>query len=128
MESVLLITQIIALLSISALSVYLIIFFVRAKETLVSLQDVLKDFKAGCRPILENMEFITERARSIVVKIDEQVGLAKGSLESVKQAADNLLEMEQRLQMTLEEPVMKISSIVAALINRVSMYFDRSRS
>lgn len=128
MESILLVAQFITLLCVSALSIYLIIFIVRAKDVLNSFQEVLSDFGQRSKPILENLEFITERTRSIVVKIDEQVGLAKGSLESVKQAADNLLEMEQRLRMMLEEPVMRIGSIAAAIINRISRFFDRSRS
>jgi len=126
-ESILLILQIVALLCVSALCVYLIVVLTRAQKVLTSMHENLSEFGQRSKPILENLEYITERTKSIATKIDDQAALAKGSLEAVKKAADNILEMEERIQQTLEEPVLKIGSVVAAIVNRLSAYFDRTR-
>ncbi len=127
MESILLLLQLVALLSVSALCVYLIVVLTSAQKVLKSMHENLSEFGQRSKPILENLEYITERTKSIAVKIDDQAALAKGSLESVKKAADNILGMEERIQQTLEEPVLKIGSVVAAVVNRLSAYFDRTR-
>jgi len=126
-ESILAVVQVVALVSVTSLCIYLVIVLTRAEKVLKLMHENLSEFGQRSKPILENLEFITERTKSIAVKIDDQAALAKGSLESVKKAADNILEMEERIQQTLEEPVLRIGSVVAAIVNRLSAYFDRTR-
>lgn len=127
MESFRSVVEIVALISASALCVYLIVVLVRVREILAVLQKDLADIGEKARPVLENMHVITESLKSISSKVDDHVGLVKGSLESVKQAADNIVAFEQRVQDSIEEPLMRFTSVAGALLGRITAWFGGSR-
>ncbi len=128
MDSLRSIVEVVALISASALCIYLIVVLSRLKEVLTVLQKDLAEIGEKAKPVLENLEVITERLKSIAGKIDDQVGLVKGSIESVKYAADNIMAFEQRIQESLEEPVLRFTSILAALVSRISSFFGSNRN
>ena len=72
MESLLVVAQIVALLCLSALCVYLIIVLLRVRDILVSVEKDLKEMTSRALPVLENLEFITARVKSIstLIKLD----------------------------------------------------------
>lgn len=128
METFRSIVEVIALVSASALCIYLIVVLVRLKELIILLQKDLSEIGAKAKPVFENLEVITGQLKSVSGKIDEQVGLVRGSLESVKNAADNIVAFEQRIQGSLEEPVLRLSAIVGAIVNRIASFFGNART
>jgi methyl-accepting chemotaxis protein len=126
-ETVLKVAQIAALLSIAALCLYLIVTLIRLRDVLTRLQTDLSDIAAKAGPVLDNLGIVTEKLKSITTKIDEQVGLVKGSLESLKRAADNIVMFEEQVQRQLEEPIYRMTSAFGAIVNRFASLFDRFR-
>jgi hypothetical protein len=86
-ETVLQFVQLIALLSLTALSIYLIVI-------LSGLRRDISEFVQGAKPVLENLAFITEKLKSTAQKIDNHVDIVKSSLASLKNVADNVLVLE----------------------------------
>ncbi|MCI0561979.1 MAG: DUF948 domain-containing protein [Nitrososphaera sp.] len=127
METLLSVAQLIALVSVSALCVYLIVVLVRVQDVLGLLQRNLADFNEHAKPVLENLHYITEKFRSISAKIDDQVGVVKESLESIQLAVDNVVAFEERLQQWLEEPVFRLVSSVSAFVNGIVSWIDALR-
>lgn len=128
METFRTVVELVAMISASALCIYLIVVLVRLRELLILMKKDLSDLGEKARPVLDNMHFITDRLRSVSEKIDDQVGLVKGSIESVKEAADNLVSLERRLQENIEEPVMRLAAILGAIVNRVAAFFGGTRT
>lgn len=128
METFRTVVEIVALISVSALCIYLIIVLVRTREVLTVMKKDLEDLGTKAGPVLENLGVITEHLKSVSEKVDDQVGLVRGSLESVKQAADNFVTLEQRLQDSLEEPVLRLSAILSAVVNRIAGFFGGSKA
>jgi hypothetical protein len=122
------VVEVVALISVSALCIYLIVVLVRTREVLTVMKKDLEDLGTKAGPVLDNLGVITEHLKSVSEKVDDQVGLVKGSLESVKQAADNFVTLEQRLQDSLEEPVMRLSAILSAVVNRIAGFFGGSKA
>ena len=120
METVLQIVQVVALLSVTALCVYLIM-------TLLSVRRDLAEFVHRSKPVLDNLAFITERLKSTAQKIDQHVDIVKSSLSSFKSVADNVLMLEARVQQQLEEPVLQVASILGALISGAATLIERFR-
>ncbi|HWP81642.1 MAG TPA: DUF948 domain-containing protein [Bacteroidota bacterium] len=127
LETLLKIAQLVALLSVAALCLYLIATLVRLKDVVIKLQQDVSDMSSNAKPVLANLVTVTEKLKSITTKIDEQVGLVKGSLESLKQAADNVVMFEQQIQRQLEEPILRVTSVFGALVDRFAGFFDRFR-
>jgi methyl-accepting chemotaxis protein len=122
------IIELIALVSVSALCIYLIVVLIRLKDLLILIRKDLGEIGEKAKPVLENLNTITDHMKSVSEKVDEQVGLVKGSLESVKQAADNFVALEERLQASVEEPIMRLGAILGAVVNRVATFFGGTRT
>jgi phage-related protein len=91
---------------------------------------VEKDFKemtSRALPILENLEYITARVKSITENIDDQVMVVRESISSVRQIADNIVAMERKVQDRIEGPILDAVSFVASVFNGVRTFFDRLR-
>ncbi|HLA68940.1 MAG TPA: hypothetical protein VJN65_04480 [Bacteroidota bacterium] len=128
MDSLRSVVETVALLSATALCIYLIVVLARLKEVLILIQKDLSEIGAKAKPVFENLQVITEKLKSVSGKIDDQIGLVRGSLESVKNAADNIVAFEQRIQDSLEEPVLRLSTMVAAFVNRIASYFGGAKA
>ncbi len=120
MEIVLQLVQVIALISLTALCVYLIV-------ALSGIRRDLAEFVQRSKPVLDNLAFITERLKSTAQKIDEHVDIVRGSLNSLKSVADNVLLLEERVQQQLEEPVLQVASILGAIVSSFASLIERFR-
>ena len=127
MEPVLVIALIIALLCLSAVCIYLIVVLVRVRDILNSVEKDFKEVTTRAVPILENMEYITSRVKSITENIDDQVMVVRESISSVKQIADNIVAMERKVQDRIEGPILDSVAFVASVFNGVRTFFDRLR-
>ena len=121
METVLLIVEVIALICLSALCVYLVI-------VLMGLRRDLAEFSQRSRPLIANLTYITEKLKSAAQKIDDHVDIVKSSLNSLKSVADNVLNLEQRVQEHLEEPIVQVASVIGSIVSALGYLFERFRS
>jgi uncharacterized protein YoxC len=128
METILLISQIFALLCLSALCIYLIIVLLRVREVLSNIEKDFKELTARAVPILENMEFITSRVKGIAENIDDQLNAARESISSVKQVALNVVELERRVQDRIEGPILEGVALVAAVFKGARTLIERLRT
>ena len=128
MEPVLVIVQILLFLCLSALCIYLIVVLTRVRDVLNVMEKDLKEVTSRALPILENMEYITSRVKSIAENIDDQVMIVRESISSVKQIADNIVSMERRVQDRIEGPILDSVAFVASVFNGVRTFFDRLRA
>ena len=120
METVLPYVQAVALISLTALCLYLIV-------VLSGLRRDLAEFVQRSKPVLDNLAFITERLKSTAQKLDDHVDIVKSSLMSLKGVADNVLMLEERVRQKLEEPILQVASILGAIVSSVGSLFERFR-
>ena len=120
METVLQFVQLIALISLTALSIYLIVI-------LSGLRRDVSEFVQGAKPVLENLAFITEKLKSTAQKIDDHVDIVKSSLVALRNVADNVLVLEERVQQRIEEPILQVASIIGTIVSSVGVFIDRFR-
>jgi uncharacterized protein YoxC len=124
----LVIVEILALLCLSAVCVYLILVLVRLKDMIAGMEKDLKEVTSRVLPVLDNMEFITARVKSITENIDDQVMIVRDSISSVKEIADNIVAIERKVQERIEGPILDSVAFVAALLKGVRTFFDRVRA
>jgi uncharacterized protein YoxC len=128
MQDILVITQIVALLCLSALSIYVIIILLRVRDILNTIEKDFKEMTTRTIPILDNLEFITARVKVITENIDDQVASVRESINSVKQVALNVVELERRVQERIEGPILEGVALAAAVVKGVRTFFDRVRT
>ncbi len=128
MELVLVIAQIIALLCLSALCVYMIVVLLRVRDTLSNIEKDVREITSRALPVLDNMEYITARVKGITDSIDDQVMAVRDSIASVKQVAENIVEMERKVQERIEGPILETVALVSAVFKGMRTFFNRVRA
>jgi len=127
-ETILVITQILALLCLSALCIYLIVVLLRVREILSNLERDIKEMTTRAVPILENMEFITARVKTITENIDDQVNSVRESIVSIRQVAMNVVELERKVQDRVEGPILEGVAVASAIFKGVRTFVERVRA
>ncbi len=128
METLINIGKVLALFSAAGLCVYLIYVLSRLNGVLLLFQRDFSEITKNLKPILENLNIIAERLKSITAKVDEQVILFKSSLESFKALAENVVNFESRVQESLEEPIIRVTSLIGSFVGRILSFFGKSQS
>lgn len=126
METLIQVSKILALFSASALCIYLIVVLTRFNTFLQILQGELVDLNKNLKPILENLNAMTDKLRQIASKVDEQVNMVHGVFAAFKRISENVTRFEERFQQLLEEPLMRVSALFGNVFNRVVSMFGRS--
>ncbi len=127
-ETILTIAKILALLGVAALCVYLIMVLLRVKQILADLDKSFKELTTRVFPILENAEYITSRLKSVAESIDDQVLTIRESISSVRKIADNVVDLERRVQERIEGPILDSISFAAAVVKGLRTFVDRVRT
>jgi len=127
-DIVLTIALVLALLCLSAVCIYLIVVLVRVRDILNNMEKDLKEMSARAVVVLDNMEFITARVKSITENIDDQVMMVRDSVGSVREVADNIVALERKVQERIEGPILDTVAFVAALFKGVRTFVDRVRA
>ena len=128
METLINIGEVLALFSAACLCVYLIFVLARLNGVLLLFQRDFSEITKNLKPILENLNIVADKLKSITAKVDDQVILFKSSLESFKMLADNVVNFETRVQERLEEPIIRVTSLIGAFVGRIISYFGKSQS
>lgn len=125
-ESFLLIAQILVLLSLSALAIYLVVVLSKVKDMLSTVEIQIKEVGARAIPVLENMEALTSKFRTITESIDDQMSLVRTSLQTLRDVTENISRFERKLQDQIEAPVMEVASVVGGFISGVASFLNRA--
>ncbi len=125
METISEILRLVLLFSASALCIYLIVVLVRFNAFLKILQIELIDLNKNLKPILENLNTVTDKLRLVATKVEDQVDMIHGVFLAFRRITDNITRLEERFQMRLEEPLMRVGAMFGNVINRVASLFTR---
>jgi uncharacterized protein YoxC len=119
------ILKLVLLFSASALCIYLIVVLVRFKAFLQVLQIELIDLNKNLKPILENINTVTDKLRLIATKVEDQVDIIHGVFLAFRRITENITRLEERFQQRLEEPLMRVGAMFGNIINRVASLLMR---
>ena len=125
METLSEILKLVLYCSASALCIYLIGVLVRFKVFLQVLQIELIDLNKNLKPILENLNVVTDKLRLITSKVEDQVDIIHGVFLAFRRITENITRLEERFQLRLEEPLMRVGAMFGNIINRVASLFMR---
>lgn len=128
MDTVLELMQIIALVCFSILSVILIAVLLRVKTLVVEAQENLREIRSRSVPLLDNLEAITSKIRSISENVDEQVEGVRDAISSIRGVAEDIVTLERRVQERVEGPVLDTVAYLVAIIKGLRTFIERVRA
>jgi predicted PurR-regulated permease PerM len=111
--------------SASAVCIYLIVVLVRFKVFLQVLQIELIDLNRNLKPILENLNAVTDKLRLITTKVEDQIDIIHGVFLAFRRITENITRLEEHFQQRLEEPLMRVGALFGNIINRIASLFMR---
>lgn len=126
METFLTIAQILVLLLLSGVAVYAMIVLVRLRDLLMTVDTNLKQVASKAIPMLDNLEAITAKIRTIVENFDEQIAVLKSSVDTLKGVAENVAAFERRIQDAIESPIMEVMNTIGGVIRGFTSFFNRA--
>jgi uncharacterized protein YoxC len=127
-DTLLLTVQILALLSLSALCIALIVLVLRLKDFITVVEKDIHEVSGRTVPVLDNLESITTRVKGMTEQVEDQVQMITDSFSSVRAIADNIVDMERRIQERIEGPILESLGTVAAIIRGVRTFVQRVRA
>jgi uncharacterized protein YoxC len=119
------ILKIVLLFSASALCIYLVVVLVRFNTFIKILQVEIVDLSKNLKPILENLNTVTDKLRLVASKVEDQVDMVHGVFLTFRRISDNITRLEENFQMHLEEPLMRVGAMFGNIVNRVVSLFTR---
>ena len=117
METTLQVVEIVAFTSLSVLCVTLVVVLFRVRRILEFMEKDFKLISAKAMPVLDNLEVITERVKTITA--------LKNMIGSFTEAADNVIAFERKIQDTIEEPLMGAVDTFAAIFKGIQAFLER---
>ena len=128
METFLQIVQTVALVAVAAFCIAGLLILIRLRKILTGFGQNISDVSSRAVPVLENLEFITARLKSITESIDDQVTLVGDSLGSIRDVTDSIVALERKVQEQIEGPILESLAFIGALLKGFKTFMDRLRS
>lgn len=119
------VAKLLALLSVAALCVYLILVLARVREALESINGTIKDVGVHLTPVLTNVESVTAHLNNITADVEQQMTMVRSSVGALKTTADTIMQFEQDIQSRVEGPIRDLVAIVKATSRGVRTFMDR---
>ena len=113
MEQITNILIVCALLSITILAIVCVMFMLKAQTALQELMkyvgnlaQTVQKIEADSQPVFTQLETTLQDTSTTMKSLQKQMTTVEGALDSIKQIADRVNDLEAKLQAKIEKPVM----------------------
>lgn len=127
MELALMIAQILVLLSLAGVAIYFVTVLMKVRGILGSIESDIREVSTRAIPVLENLEVITAKLRSITENFDDQMNIVRDSVQSIRTITDNIVDFERRVQEQIEAPVLEVAGVIGSIVRTLSALISRIR-
>jgi len=131
MEQITNILIVCALLSITILAIVCVMFMLKAQT---ALQDLMKyvgnlaqtvqRIEADSQPVFTQLETTLQDTSTTMKSLQKQMTTVEGALDSIKQIADRVNDLEAKLQAKIEKPVMQAAGFVSGITNAIETFMS----
>ena len=112
----------VALLAVAAASIYSIVLMKDAKHVLNQLESSVREISEKSGPLLENTGVITGKIREIAESVDGEVTNVKVALDSLVDAVQSIVDLEQKVKSKIEDPILDAAGFVAGITKGIKAF------
>ena len=125
MEPLELITKIALLIlfvALSALCIYIIISLKRLTASIKNIEENVDTISCELKPVLENASVVSSNMKDITSGVKNQVEKLGSVVDSVKDTADSIIELEQKAQKQIEGHVFDVLNLISSITKGVKSF------
>ena len=115
---------IILLLAATALCISLIIYLKSITNSIMGMQNDIKELTEELKPILAASAELSEKLNEISDKASSQLDVSKEIINDVKERVDKILDLEEKVRKGVEEPTMQLVKNISAVVNGVNTFWN----
>ncbi|MFM6955267.1 MAG: DUF948 domain-containing protein [Ignavibacteria bacterium] len=131
MEQITNILIVCALLSITILAIVCVMFMLKAQTALQELMkyvgnlaQTVQRIEADSQPVFTQLETTLQDTSTTMKSLQKQMTTVEGALDSIKQIADRVNDLEAKLQAKIEKPVMQAAGFVSGITNAIETFMS----
>jgi uncharacterized protein YoxC len=131
MEQITNILIVFALLSLTILAIVCVMFILKAQK---AVQDIMRIFsnlshtvqriEEDSKPVFSQLETTLQDTSTTMKSLQKQMTSVEGTLDSIKQIADRVNDLEAKLQAKIEKPVMQAAGFVSGITNAIETFIS----
>ncbi len=131
MEQITNILIVFALLSLTILAIVCVMFILKAQN---AVQDIMRIFsnlsqtvqriEEDSKPVFTQLETTLQDTSTTMKSLQKQMTSVEGTLDSIKQIADRVNDLEAKLQAKIEKPVMQAAGFVSGITNAIETFIS----
>jgi septal ring factor EnvC (AmiA/AmiB activator) len=131
MEQITNILIVFALLSLTILASVCVMFILKAQK---AVQDIMRIFsnlsqtvqriEEDSKPVFSQLETTLQDTSTTMKSLQKQMTTVEGTLDSIKQIADRVNDLEAKLQAKIEKPVMQAAGFVSGITNAIETFIS----
>ena len=121
---------IVLLVCASALCIALIIYLNKITKSVNRLEDEIKDISNKSKPLILSVNSLTEKingiaddTKEIVNDAKDQFGVIKSIISDVKEHADKILDLEEKVRRGIEDPMTGMINNLSAFVNGINTFW-----
>ncbi|HMQ67363.1 MAG TPA: hypothetical protein PKA90_00955 [Ignavibacteria bacterium] len=122
-----LLTNIVVILLFGGILAVLINLIKNLKKLNIKVESFSKDFsdvKPKLVETIEKINYLTDNFTLVVKNVNDNIEVLGTVVDKVKDTADNIIEFEQKIQNSIEPPVMDTLNTITAVSVGVKTFFD----
>jgi len=131
MEQITNILIVCALLSITILAIVCVMFMLKAQTALQELMkyvgnlaQTVQKIEADSQPVFTQLETTLQDTSTTMKSLQKQMTTVEGALDSIKQIAERVNDLEAKLQAKIEKPVMQAAGFVSGITNAIETFMS----
>jgi uncharacterized protein YoxC len=121
------ILYIVLLVCASALCIALIVYLQRITRSFGSLENEIKGVADQTKPLIASINSFSEKLNGIADDAKDQVDVVKDIISDVKEHADKILELEEKVRRGIEDPVSDLIKNLSAIVNGINTFWNTYR-
>jgi uncharacterized protein YoxC len=116
-------------LSLTILAIVCVMFILKAQK---AVQDIMRIFanlsqtvqriEEDSKPVFTQLETTLQDTSTTMKSLQKQMTSVEGTLDSIKQIADRVNDLEAKLQAKIEKPVMQAAGFVSGITNAIETF------
>jgi uncharacterized protein YoxC len=115
---------IVLLITASALCIALIVYLGRISKAVKDMETDIKNVTSESKPLIVSMTSLSEKLNNLTDQTKEQFYVLKNLVSEIKDRAELLLDLEEKIRGGFEGSVMDTIKNLSAVVNGVGAFFS----